>query len=92
MERSVSRIVPADALGGERVVDREGREIGTIDDLVIDVPRGRIAYAVMTESGRAKRIAVPWNALTRDEARSCFVLDLDARGLSPRRRRASPAA
>lgn len=68
------RIVPAETLGGERVVDRQGNPLGAIEDLVIDGPEGRIAYAVM--SGRAaERRAVPWKALTRDESRRCFVLD-----------------
>jgi hypothetical protein len=75
IQPSETRIVAADTLGGERVVDREGNDVGSIDDLVIDMPRGRIAYAVMTPSSpRGPRVAVPWRSLCRDEERGCFVL------------------
>lgn len=73
------RIVPAETLGGERVVDRQGNPLGAIEDLVIDVPEGRIAYAVMSGHA-AERRAVPWNALSRDESRRCFVLDEEVAG------------
>jgi hypothetical protein len=77
IESAEVRIVAADTLGGERVVDREGNDVGCIDDLVIDVPRGRIAYAVMTPSGpRGPRVAVPWSSLCRDDERGCFVLEV----------------
>ncbi|MGZ5041557.1 MAG: PRC-barrel domain-containing protein [Usitatibacter sp.] len=70
----VARIVAAETLGGARVVDRHGNALGAIEDLVIE-PGGRIAYAVMSASPTAARFAVPWSALSRDEARRCFVLD-----------------
>lgn len=71
-------IVAAETLGGGRVVDRQGNELGAIDDLVIDFPRGTIAYAVMVRArARNARIAVPWNALCRDEERGCFVLEAE---------------
>ena len=73
-----STLVAAETLGGRRVVDRNGKDVGAIDDLVIDFPRGTIAYAVMTRTrSRGARVVVPWNALCRDEERGCFVLEAE---------------
>jgi sporulation protein YlmC with PRC-barrel domain len=70
-------IIAADTLGGEKIVSREGDDLGTIEDLVIDAPQGTVTHAVMARSGLhgVERIAVPWRALTRDDTRRCFVLD-----------------
>ena len=72
-------VMAADALEGDRVVNRQGEELGDIEDIMIDVRRGCVAYAVMS-CGRAlglgdKLFAIPWHALTRDADRKCFVLD-----------------
>ena len=48
---------------------------------MLDVERGRIAYAVLAVGGflgiGEKYFAVPWRALAHDGERKCFVLDLD---------------
>jgi sporulation protein YlmC with PRC-barrel domain len=73
------RVTPADTLQGDKVVNRDGEDLGTIEDVMIDVQRGTVAYAVMSLGGLRglgdKLFAVPWNALTLDTARHCFVLD-----------------
>lgn len=72
-------IMAADTLEGDRVVNPQGEELGTISDIMIDVQRGCIAYAVMSCGGflgvADKLFAVPWSALTLDADRKCFVLD-----------------
>lgn len=72
-------IVAADALEGDRVVDRDGEPLGAIDDVVVDMERGLIAYAVMSCGGIAspgeRLFAVPWRALKPDAGGRCFVLD-----------------
>ena len=72
----VGSVVAADTLGGQ-VVDAQGVEVGTIEDLMIDTRRGAIAYVMMsTVSGRDDAlVAVPWNALTHDPERNRFVID-----------------
>ena len=72
-------VVAADSLEGEKVVDARGEDLGTIEDLMIDVEQGAIACAVMscTFPGGDKLVAVPWSALRRDAARGCFVLDAE---------------
>lgn len=74
-------VVAADTLEGDRVMSPAGEELGTIEDIMIDVQRGTVAYAVMSCAGFAalgdKLLAVPWRALTLDAQRHCFVLDAD---------------
>ncbi|HSN20289.1 MAG TPA: PRC-barrel domain-containing protein [Usitatibacter sp.] len=74
-------VMAADTLEGDKVVDPRGEDLGTIEDIMIDVQRGRVAYAVMSCGGFLgmgdKLFAIPWNALTLDANRHCFVLDAD---------------
>ncbi len=75
-------VMAADTLEGDKVVNRQGQDLGTIEDIMIDVQRGRVAYAVMSCGGFLgigdKLFAIPWNALTLDADRHCFVMDADA--------------
>jgi sporulation protein YlmC with PRC-barrel domain len=72
-------VIGAEMLEGERVVDARGEDLGTIEDLMIDVERGAIAVAVVscTFPGGDRLVAVPWGALSRDPERQCFVLDAE---------------
>lgn len=74
-------IMAADTLEGDKVVNAGGDDLGTIEDIMIDVQRGRVAYAVMSCGGFLgmgdKLFAIPWSALTLDADRHCFVLDAD---------------
>ena len=73
-------IVAADLLPGHRVVDPLGHDVGTIADIMIDVPRGAATYAVLScglEGLNGKLIVIPWSAFTLDAPRSCLVLDAD---------------
>lgn len=72
-------IMAADTLEGDIVVNNRNEELGTIQDIMVDVQRGTVAYAVMSCGGFLgigdKLFAIPWNALTLDADRHCFVLD-----------------
>ena len=74
-------VMASDTLEGDRVVNHKGDDLGTIQDIMIDVQRGRVAYAVMSCGGvlgmGEKLFAIPWNALTLDADRKCFMLDAD---------------
>jgi sporulation protein YlmC with PRC-barrel domain len=74
-------IMAADTLEGDDVVNRQGEDLGKIKDIMIDVPRGRVAYAVLSSGGFLgigdKYHAIPWSALTLDADRKCFILDVD---------------
>lgn len=77
--------VPADTLEGGKVVSPRGEDLGTIEEIMIDVGRGTIAYAVMSCGSPIvgdKRVAIAWSELTRDDERECFVLDSDCERLA----------
>ncbi len=48
---------------------------------MIDIPTGRVAYAVVSFGGFLrmgnKLFAIPWSALSVDQDEKCFVLDVD---------------
>lgn len=73
------RLMTASTLTGDKVVNRNDETLGTIDEIMLDVIRGRIAYAVMASGGfmgiAEKLFAIPWSALTLDTERKCFILD-----------------
>lgn len=76
----------ASALRGTDV--RAGNEnVGEIDDLVFDLPQGRVAFAVLTYGGTlgvgGKRAAVPWHAIELNKQEQVALLGVD-RGLLDR--------
>jgi len=78
-------VMSADTLQGDSVVNSQGEDLGNIEDIMIDVQRGRIAYAVLSTGGFLgigdKLFAIPWSALTLDADRKCFVLNVDKQQL-----------
>ena len=72
-------IMAADTLEGDKLVNRKGDELGSVQDIMIDVRRGSVAYIVMSSGGFLgmgdKLFAIPWSALTLDADRHCFILD-----------------
>lgn len=69
----------AQDLQGERVTGRGGVALGTIEDVMIDVRRGVVAYAlVATPECDGQVFAVPWSALRLDARSNSFLLDADS--------------
>jgi PRC-barrel domain len=68
----------ADTLENEKVVNPQGEDLGQVEHIMIDVPGGRVAYAVLSFGGFLgmgdKLFAIPWNALQLDTDNKCFVL------------------
>jgi len=75
------RIMAADTLEGDNVVNAQGEDLGEIKDIMIDVPSGRVAYAVLSFGGVLgmgdKLFAIPWHALQLDPENHCFILNVD---------------
>lgn len=75
------RLMTADTLTGDKVTNRNDEDLGTLKEIMLDVVRGRIAYAVLATGGfmgiAEKLFAIPWSALTLDTERKCFILDVD---------------
>src|SRR5512137_1366072 len=57
----------ASYLIGHRLYDYGSRDLGTIDDLVIDQTHGRVALVILSEvpGFGAQRVAIPYSLLTR---------------------------
>jgi sporulation protein YlmC with PRC-barrel domain len=79
--RKYRRVLSASTLAGDPVKSTEGDDLGKVDEIMIDIPSGRVAYAVLSFGGILrmgnKLFAVPWEALTVDEDQKCFTLDVD---------------
>lgn len=79
--RTKARVLSASTLIGDDVRNRAEEELGKIEDFMIDLDSGCIAYAVLSSGGFLgigdKLFAVPWNALVVDTQKKCFILDVD---------------
>src|SRR4051812_38698153 len=73
-------IMAAGTLEGDKVVNGDGDSLGNIERIMLDVPGGRIAYAVLSFGGMmgmgGKLFAIPWRSLILDADNKCFVLDI----------------
>jgi sporulation protein YlmC with PRC-barrel domain len=82
-DRKFRSVLSAATLAGDSVRNAAGEDLGKIDEIMIDIPSGRVAYAVLSFGGFLgmgdKLFAVPWNALKVDEDEKCFVLNVDRR-------------
>jgi sporulation protein YlmC with PRC-barrel domain len=74
-------VLSSSSLCKDHVKNAAGENLGKIEDLMIDLYTGRIAYAVLSFGGFLKMgnklFAVPWEALTVDILKKEFVLDVD---------------
>ncbi len=79
------RVLSASSLAGDSVRNTAGESLGKIEEVMIDIPSGRVAYAVLSFGGFLgmgnKLFAVPWNAFTVDEENKEFILDVDKKTL-----------
>ena len=75
------RILSASTLAGDSVRNQAGEDLGAIEEIMLDIPGGRIAYAVLSFGGflgiGSKLFAVPWSALQIDEGEHQFILNVD---------------
>ena len=74
------QVMAADTLQGDSVRNDAGEELGEITDIMIDVPTGRVAYAVMSVGGFLgigdKLFAIPWSAMQLDPENKCFRMNI----------------
>jgi len=71
----------ASTLIGDDVMNREGENVGSLKDIMIDLETGHVAYAIVSSGGFLgmgdKLFAVPWNSLEVDADRHALVFDVD---------------
>ena len=74
-------VLSTTAIIGDNVVNRTGENLGKIEELMLDLEKGRVAYAVLTFGGflgmGEKLFAIPFEALKLDAKREHFTLDVD---------------
>jgi len=84
-DKEFRRVLAASTLKGDTVRNGAGEDLGKVSEIMLDIPSGRVAYAVLSFGGVLgigdKLFAVPWSALTVDEDEKCFILDVDKRTL-----------
>ena len=82
MERTDTRLkgLSSTSIVGNDVVNGMDENLGHVEDLMIDLDKGCISYAVISFGGVLgigdKLFAVPWSALRLDTENHRFVLDV----------------
>ena len=83
--RPYRRVLSASTLVKDSVRNRADEDVGSIKEIMLDVPTGRVAFAVLSVGGFLgigdRLFAVPWEALTLDEDRECFIVNVDKQRL-----------
>lgn len=76
-----TRALSATSLNGTDVVNQQGKDVGHIEDMMIDLDTGRVQYAVLSFGGILgigdKLFAVPFESFTIDTNNERFILDVD---------------
>lgn len=78
----LQRAIWLNELKGMRVQDNRGSEMGTVDDVLVDLVRGRIPYVIVETRGGflgigGKSVAVPAQHFERSPYRNYLVVRLD---------------
>ncbi|HJR54865.1 MAG TPA: PRC-barrel domain-containing protein [Gemmatimonadota bacterium] len=77
----IPHTLSASTIIGDPVVNEYGEDLGKIEELMIDLDGGRVAYAVLSFGGLFgigdKLFAVPLEAMQIDTENHRFVLDVD---------------
>lgn len=73
-------VLSASTMEGDKVVNPQGDDLGTIEEIMVDTTSGRIAYAVLSFGGflglGEKLFAIPWQALQLDADNHRFILQV----------------
>jgi sporulation protein YlmC with PRC-barrel domain len=74
------QLLPASTIEGTAVQNAAGEDLGEINELMIDLEKGRIAYAVLSFGGFLglgdKLFALPWEALNISPEGDVFILNV----------------
>ena len=78
---SSRRLISADRVQGTPVFDHDGKQIGHVQDVMLDKRSGQVAYAIMSHGGilgAGQRFhPIPWSMLRYDVDKSGYVVPLD---------------
>ncbi|MGO4883697.1 MAG: PRC-barrel domain-containing protein [Bryobacteraceae bacterium] len=80
-DKKYRSVLSASTLEGNSVRNSSGEDLGKISEIMIDIPNGRVAYAVLSFGGFLgmgdRLFAIPWSILKVNEDEKYFVLDVD---------------
>jgi sporulation protein YlmC with PRC-barrel domain len=75
-----ARFVPTNRLGVYDVVNKEDKDMGQVQNFVVDMQTGRIAFVIVSFGGSLgmgdKWFAMPWDALKWHRDTKKFILDM----------------
>ena len=80
-DKTYRRVLASSTLEGDEVRNSAGEKLGKVDEIMIDIPSGRVAYAVLSFGGVLgmgnKLFALPWEIMSVDEDEKCFIVNVD---------------
>ncbi|MDW7732546.1 MAG: PRC-barrel domain-containing protein [Methanolobus sp.] len=78
---AIPKVISASTVEGDHVENVEGEDLGKIEEIMIDLDEGAVAYAVLSFGGflgiKDKLFAIPWKALSKNPDSHNFVLNVD---------------
>jgi sporulation protein YlmC with PRC-barrel domain len=79
------KLLSSGSLTGTKVVNRSGEDLGHLEELMVDLSDGRVAYAVVSFGGILgignKLFAVPWEALNVDQEKEQIIMNANKESL-----------
>ncbi|WP_094228805.1 PRC-barrel domain-containing protein [Methanolobus psychrotolerans] len=77
----VLKVLSASTIRKDSVENPQGEDLGNIEDIVVDLDSGMVAYTVLSFGGILgigdKYFAVPWDALRKKTGEHKFIVDID---------------
>lgn len=74
-------ILSSSTLSGDPIVDPEGNKLGTLKEIMLDITKGTVAYAVLARGGFGgmgeKLFAVPWRMIQIDGDEKRLIIDVE---------------
>jgi len=79
------QMIAATSIIGDKIIGTDRKELGKIEEIIMDLSAGTLTYAVMSTGGvfglGDKFFAVPFSSLTYDIDEKVFYLDMDKQRL-----------
>lgn len=81
----MAAVLSASTLVGDKVKNLDGEDLGEVEDIVIDLESGRVAYAVVAFGGgfmnSGKLVAIPWQSVVVDQGDKKLLLNASKEAL-----------
>ncbi|GAL87053.1 hypothetical protein MYP_4283 [Sporocytophaga myxococcoides] len=81
MKSEKEKILSSPLIGGDKVKNPEGEDLGEIKEWVMDTGKGKVEYGILSFGGFMgignKNFAIPYEALVKGNDNNHFVLNVD---------------